>query len=162
MKIANELFNKLTSLGIEVSISPGEKLLLKGAKKSLSGELKKSVQHYKADLIKLIRTKDSCSQKKCPAGFLAAGVFPKVFSDLDNIFGPTEIAIQSSREDLLTPEYAKIKMSKLGITAEDIRGETEHSLRLDAQELADIRGSKALFDCWANHVAKHSVTEEPV
>ena len=48
--------------------------------------------------------------------------------------------------------YMSQRMLELGLTKEDVRGETDSSLALDEDELNDIRNNKQLFDIWVKHV----------
>ena len=54
-----------------------------------------------------------------------------------------------------TNAYMSQRMLELGLTKEDVRGETDPSLALDEDELNDIRNDKRLFDIWVEHVHRH-------
>lgn len=54
-----------------------------------------------------------------------------------------------------TNAYISQRMLELGLTKEDVRGETDLSLTLDPEELNDIRNDKQLFDIWVEHVYRH-------
>jgi hypothetical protein len=58
-----------------------------------------------------------------------------------------------------TNAYMSHRMLELGLTKEDVRGETDSSLALDEGELNDIRNNKQLFDIWVEHVHRHKALE---
>jgi hypothetical protein len=47
------------------------------------------------------------------------------------------------------------RMNELGLTKEEVIGETDFELVLDENELNDIRNDKQLFDIWVDHVHRH-------
>jgi hypothetical protein len=65
-----------------------------------------------------------------------------------------ELITARRQQDLQQPTnaYMSQRMLELGLTKEDIRGETDPSLALDEDELSDIRNDKLLFDIWVEHV----------
>ena len=51
--------------------------------------------------------------------------------------------------------YITQRMDELGLSKEDVRGETDPILALDPEELNGIRNNKQLFDIWVEHVHLH-------
>ena len=52
----------------------------------------------------------------------------------------------------LTKAYVNEKLLSLGLTRDDILGINDPVLKLDEEELQEIRSCKRLFDIWTNHV----------
>lgn len=63
------------------------------------------------------------------------------------------------KSEILTLLRVHGRLLKLGLTNEDVRVESDPELRLDPQELEDIRGSDELFDIWVVHVYHHKQTK---
>lgn len=55
----------------------------------------------------------------------------------------------------LNKYYINNALCKYNLTIDDITGKNDPALKLDEQELNDIRNNKALFDIWVEHVHRH-------
>ena len=69
------------------------------------------------------------------------------------------LAQNSSNEPVLFEEltkgYVNEKLLSFGLTKDDILGVNDPALKLDEEELQEIRSCKRLFDIWTNHVYRH-------
>lgn len=55
----------------------------------------------------------------------------------------------------LTKTYVEERLLSLGLSKDDMLGVNDPALKLDEEELQDIRNNRNLFDIWVQHAYKH-------
>jgi len=120
-----QLLLKAKGLGIKFSVRDSQ-LVVEAPKGAITEDMRNAIRENKPEIIKWTSANDA----------------KKELSECASI-------------GKLTNAYVAQRILELGLTKEDVRGETDPSLALDEEELNDIRNDERLFDIWVKHVHCH-------